>query len=54
MDHNTETPHRDDRYHLTGIKLAMVVSAVTMVTFLIFLDVSIIVTVSVSNNDWID
>lgn len=41
-----ESPKDEERKYLTGIKLFMVVSAVTLVCFLVLLDTSIIVTVS--------
>jgi hypothetical protein len=43
-----QSPKNDDRKYLTGIKLTMVVTAVTLVCFLVLLDTSIIVTVGVS------
>lgn len=43
-----ESPKDEERKYLTGIKLFMVISAVTLVCFLVLLDTSIIVTVSLS------
>lgn len=40
-----QSPKNDDRKYLNGIKLTMVVTAVTLVCFLVLLDTSIIVTV---------
>jgi hypothetical protein len=43
-----ESPKEEERRYLTGIKLFMVISAVTLVCFLVLLDTSIIVTVGLS------
>ncbi|KAJ5219112.1 uncharacterized protein N7498_001211 [Penicillium cinerascens] len=40
----TESPKDEERKYLTGIKLFMVISGVTLVFFLVLLDISIIVT----------
>lgn len=49
--HERTESHLDDpRDYLTSVKLAMVISAVTLVCFLVFLDTSIIVIVSFVRN----
>lgn len=45
-DMKPEPAGEEERVYLTGIKLFMVVTGVTLVCFLVLLDISIIVTVS--------
>jgi hypothetical protein len=46
LDVAHELAQNEERQYITGLKLAMVVSAVTRVYFLVLLDTSIIVNVS--------
>lgn len=46
LDHSVDSVDNDERQYLTGLRLAIVLGSVTLVCFLVLLDMSILGTVS--------